>query len=145
MGILAISLKRAPVEANASLNQERDLWSEGRVKIYNVKMVKTEMACAAHNVHPPKTCQNQQILLDSFKPTPKYLPSGLHYFISSKTCFRVGVKHSSVEFSGYQKYFLSRKRWEMCSEIATESPGGLIQHDLYLLFEVICTISKLTL
>ena len=29
--------------------------SEGRVKIYNVKMIKTEMACA-----PPNTCQNQK-------------------------------------------------------------------------------------
>ena len=34
---------------------DRDLWNEGRVKIYNVKMVKTEMARG-----PLKLCQNQK-------------------------------------------------------------------------------------
>ena len=32
--------------------------SEGRVKIYNVKIIKTEMACT-----PPKTRQNQKSFL----------------------------------------------------------------------------------
>ena len=31
--------------------------------------------------------RKQQILLDSFKPTPKYLQSGLNHIFSSKTFF----------------------------------------------------------
>ena len=45
---------------------------EGRVNIYNVEMVKTEVARGT-----PKLGRNRQILLDSFKPISRLIHAGL--------------------------------------------------------------------
>ena len=69
--------------------------SEGWVKIYNVKMVNTEMARG-----PPKHCRNQKILLDSFKLTPRLMLGRLDFFIFEKSVFSITYRQQiSTKFS----------------------------------------------
>ena len=67
--------------------------SEGRVKIYTVKMVKTEMACA-----PPKTCQNQKSFWIPSNQPPNTCTAGCANFFLQKHVF---VKHPNVQCTLY--------------------------------------------
>ena len=60
------------------------------MNIYNVKMSKTEMACA-----PPKTCQNQKSFWDPSTYHPNTTGVGWFFFISKK---HVLVGHPSPQF-----------------------------------------------
>ena len=62
--------------------------SNGWVKIYNVKKVKTEMTCA-----PPKTCQNQKSFWIPSNQPPNTCRSGWANFFHKKHVF---VKHPNV-------------------------------------------------
>ena len=61
---------------------------EGRVKTYNVKMLKTELARGT-----PKLCRNQKSFFDTFKLTPRLMRGGLYFSFSQQSVF---LKHPSV-------------------------------------------------
>ena len=68
------------VDFHSALNFQVSVWkSEGWVKIYNVKVSKTEMACA-----PPKSCRNQKSFWDPSTYHPNTTGMGWTFFISKK-------------------------------------------------------------
>ena len=72
--------------------------SNGWVKIYNVKKVKTEMTCA-----PPKTCQNQKSFWIPSNQPPNTCRAGWANFFHQKHVF---VKHPTVQSIYSLAYFL---------------------------------------
>ena len=80
---------------------KNQLWLRNKVKIeawvniYNVKMSKTEMACA-----PPKTCRNQKSFWDPSTYHPNTTGVGWVFFISKK---HVLVGHPNIHIHMYNK------------------------------------------
>ena len=67
------------VDIHSALNFQVSVWkSEGWVNIYNVKMSKTEMACA-----PPKTCQNQKSFWIPSNQSPNTCGAWSHFFFKN--------------------------------------------------------------
>ena len=92
--------------------------SEGRVKIYNVKMVKTEMACA-----PPKTCQNQKSFWIPSNQPPNTCTAGCANLFLQKHVF---VKHPSSVHENTVVYF----DFSHCNTIIQSWQGGWSSHQV---------------